>query len=68
MEIRVKKVGNYFLLHEDELLTLREKIQEDILAFASCTDDEKLFFTDEVLGNLCQIVVDQFFNTCEKHQ
>jgi len=39
---------------------VREQIQEDILSFASVVDDEKLFFTDSVLNELCDIVVENF--------
>lgn len=37
-----------------------EQIQEDIISYASCIDDEKIFFNDKVLDELCQIVVDNF--------
>ena len=43
-----------------ELLSVREQIQQDILSYASAIDDEGIFFTQEVLDNLCQIVVDNF--------
>lgn len=55
--------GTY--LTADELKTqnksnVMEQIQEDILSYASSIDDEGIFFTQEVLDNLCQIVVDNF--------
>jgi hypothetical protein len=40
------------------LKQLKEQIQEDIISYASVIDDEKLFFTDNVIDELCQIVVD----------
>lgn len=43
-----------------ELLSVREQIQQDILSFASDIDDEKIFFNDEVLDELCEIVVRNF--------
>ena len=43
-----------------ELLSVREQIQQDILSFASVIDDEKIFFNDEVLDELCEIVVRNF--------
>lgn len=39
---------------------VREQIQEDILSFASVIDDEKLFFNESVLDELCGIVVKNF--------
>ena len=44
----------------NQLLWAREQIQQDILSFASEVDDEKIFFTDEVLDELCDIVVRNF--------
>jgi hypothetical protein len=43
-----------------QLLSVREQIQQDILSFASIVDDEKIFFNDEVLDELCEIVVRNF--------
>lgn len=43
-----------------ELLSVREQIQEDIISFASAVDDEKIFFNDDVLDELCDIVVSNF--------
>jgi hypothetical protein len=40
------------------LKQIKEQIQEDIISYASVIDDEKLFFTDNVIDELCQIVVD----------
>ena len=37
-----------------------EQIQQDILTYASFIDDEKIFFNDEVLVELCEIVVRNF--------
>lgn len=44
------------------LESAREQIQQDILSYASVIDDEKIFLTDEVLDELCGIVVDNFAN------
>ena len=43
-----------------KLKSLSEQIQEDIKSYASSVDDEKLIFTDEVLDELCEIVVSNF--------
>ena len=43
-----------------DILSAREQIQEDILSYASVIDDEKIFFTDDVLTELCDIVVSNF--------
>jgi len=43
-----------------QLLSVREQIQQDILTYASFVDDEKIFFNDEVLDELCEIVVRNF--------
>jgi hypothetical protein len=43
-----------------ELMNLREQIQQDILSFASCVDDDKKCFTDQILDQLCDIIVDNF--------
>lgn len=43
-----------------QLLSVREQIQQDILTYASFIDDEKIFFNDEVLDELCEIVVRNF--------
>ena len=51
---------------EHEIISTREQIQEDILAFASSIDDEKIFFTDEVLDQLCEIIVSNFNNLLDK--
>lgn len=53
-------------LMEEDLISAREQIQEDILAFASSIDPEKVFFTDEVLDELCEIVVSNFNKTLDK--
>lgn len=45
---------------EEKLKSVREQIQEDILSYASVIDDEKIFLTDEVLDELCDIVIDNF--------
>ena len=42
------------------LRSTSEQIQQDLLSYASSIDDEKIFFTDEVLDELCQIIVDNF--------
>jgi hypothetical protein len=44
----------------NQLLSIREQIQQDILTYASFVDDEKIFFNDEVLDELCEIVVRNF--------
>ena len=44
----------------NQLLSVREQIQQDILSFASDNDDEKIFFNDGVLDELCEIVVRNF--------
>ena len=36
---------------------ISEQIQNDIISFASAIDDEKLFFTDSVIDELCRIVI-----------
>ena len=51
---------------ENDIISTREQIQEDILAFASSMDDEKIFFTDEVLDQLCEIIVSNFNNLLDK--
>lgn len=43
-----------------DILSVREQIQEDILSFASVIDDEKIFLNDDVLDELCNIVVSNF--------
>ena len=48
------------LIMNNQLLSVREQIQQDILSFASDIDDEKIFFNDEVLDELCEIVVRNF--------
>lgn len=45
---------------EEKLKSVREQIQQDILSYASVIDDEKIFLTDEVLDELCGIVIDNF--------
>ena len=47
-------------MNQTDILSVREQIQQDILSYASVVDDEKIFFSDEVLDQLCQIVVDNF--------
>jgi hypothetical protein len=51
---------------ENEIISTREQIQEDILAFASSIDDEKIFFTDEVLDEICEIIVSNFNKFLDK--
>jgi len=48
------------MMNNTDILSVREQIQEDILSFASVIDDEKLFFNDDVLDELCDIVVSNF--------
>lgn len=36
---------------------LPEQIQEDILTYAECIDPDKKFLTDDVLDELCNIVI-----------
>ena len=36
---------------------ISEQIQNDIISYASTVDDEKIFFTDAVIDELCEIVV-----------
>jgi hypothetical protein len=45
---------------EEKLKSVREQIQQDILSYASVIDDEKIFLTDEVLDEFCDIVIDNF--------
>lgn len=47
-------------MKKEKILSVREQIQEDILSFASVVDDEKIFFTDETLDQLCEIVASNF--------
>ena len=47
-------------LNKNKILSVREQIQEDLLSFASTVDDEGIFFNQEVLDQMCQIVVDNF--------
>ncbi|MFZ9376971.1 MAG: hypothetical protein ACO25K_07585, partial [Candidatus Fonsibacter ubiquis] len=58
--------GFSYFSTKTELMNLREQIQEDILSFASCVDDEKIFFNDDVLDQLCDIVVSNFNNLLNK--
>ena len=39
-------------------LEVSEQIQEDIPSYVADIDPDKVFFNDEVLDTLCQIVVD----------
>ena len=48
------------MLKKNKILQVSEQIQEDLRSFASSVDDEGIFFTQEVLGQMCQIVVDNF--------
>jgi hypothetical protein len=43
-----------------ELLIVCEQIQEDILAYCSSVDPDKKVITEQVLDNLCNIVVVNF--------
>jgi hypothetical protein len=45
---------------ETDILSVREQIQQDILSFASVLDDEKIILNDDVLDELCDIVVSNF--------
>ena len=47
-------------MSDSNIASVREQIQEDIISFASVIDDEKIFFTDEVLDELCAIVINNF--------
>ena len=47
-------------MNATDILSVREQIQQDILAFASFVDDEKIFFNDDILDELCEIVVRNF--------
>lgn len=47
-------------IEQIKLKTLSNQIQEDIMSYASAVDDEKVFFTDAVLDELCEIVVLNF--------
>jgi hypothetical protein len=49
-----------FPMIQKDLLSAREQIQQDILSYASTIDDEKIFFNNSVLTELCQIVVNNF--------
>jgi hypothetical protein len=48
------------MMTQTDILKVREQIQEDILSFASVVDDEKIFFNDDVLDTICEIVVLNF--------
>lgn len=48
------------MLEHLKLKSLSSQIQEDILSYASAVDDEKVFFTDAVLDELCEIIVSNF--------
>ena len=48
------------MAHKIDILSVREQIQEDIRSYASVVDDEGIFMTDEVLDELCDIVVSNF--------
>jgi hypothetical protein len=48
------------MAHKIDILSVREQIQEDIRSYASSIDDEGIFMTDEVLDELCDIVVSNF--------
>jgi len=48
------------MTHKIDILSVREQIQEDIRSYASSIDDEGIFMTDEVLDELCDIVVSNF--------
>lgn len=45
---------------KNDILTVREQIQQDILSYASVIDDEKIFLNDDVLDELCEIVCSNF--------
>jgi len=49
-------------LKKNEIISVREQIQEDFLSYASAIDDEGVFFNQEVLDQMCKIVVDNFKN------
>ena len=53
-------------LKNNKILSVREQIQEDFCSYASAIDDEGIFFTQEVLDQMCQIVVDNFKNLVDK--
>ena len=45
---------------QEQIQQVIEQIQEDILSYASVIDDEKIFLNDDVLDELCDIVVSNF--------
>ena len=45
---------------QEQIQQVIEQIQEDILSYASVIDDEKIFLNDDVLDELCEIVVSNF--------
>lgn len=54
--------GGYYTAEELASIqnkSISDQIQEDIRSYASAIDDEGIFFTQEVLDTLCQIVVDR---------
>ena len=48
------------MIEQLKLKSLSEQIQEDIMSYASAVDDEKVFFTDAVLDELCEIIMSNF--------
>ena len=45
---------------QTDIISVREQIQEDILSYASFIDDEQIFLNDDVLDELCNIIVNNF--------
>ena len=45
---------------QTDIISVREQIQEDILSYASLIDDEQIFMNNDVLDELCNIVVSNF--------
>lgn len=60
-------ICNMIDVMENEIISTREQIQEDILAFASSIDPEKVYLTDEVLDQFCEIVVSNFSKVLDKY-
>ena len=60
--------GFSYFSSKTELMSLREQIQEDIITYASALDDgsDGGCLTDDILDQLCDIVVSNFNNLLNK--
>jgi hypothetical protein len=54
--------GSFYFSSKIQLMSLREQIQEDIITYASALDDgsDGGCLTDDILDQLCDIVVSNF--------